>query len=145
MNAVMDLPEILKVLPHRYPMLLVDRIIEMEMPKKVVGIKNLTFNEPFFQGHFPGDPVMPGVLQLEAMAQVGGVLMNQILHREGDIAYFLSVDNAKFRRRLVPGDCMRIEVDVLRMRLGMARVHGRVLCDGEVASEADLMFGFARD
>ena len=145
MSAVLELPEILKILPHRYPMLLVDRIIEMDLPKRIVGIKNLTFNEPFFQGHFPGNPVMPGVLQLEAMAQVGGVLMNQILKREGDIAYFLSVDNAKFRRRLVPGDCMRMEVDVVRVRMGMARVHGRVLCEGEMASEADLMFGFAKE
>ncbi|MDZ4198191.1 MAG: 3-hydroxyacyl-ACP dehydratase FabZ [Kiritimatiellia bacterium] len=145
MSAVMELTDILKILPHRYPMLLVDRVLECDFKTRIVGIKNLTFNESFFQGHFPDHPVMPGVLQLEAMAQVGGILLNRVLKTEGEIAYFLSVDNAKFRKQLIPGDCMRIEVDILRIRLGIAKVHGRILCEGEVASESDLMFGFSRD
>jgi beta-hydroxyacyl-ACP dehydratase FabZ len=114
------------------------------MKSRIVGIKNLTCNEPFFQGHFPGQPVMPGVLQLEAMAQVGGILLAQLLNTPGEVAYFLSVDGARFRRMLVPGDCLRIEVDLLRIKMGMSRVHGRITCEGEVASEADLMFGYAR-
>lgn len=144
MKAVMELSDILKILPHRYPMMMVDRIVECDMKSRIVGIKNLTCNEPFFQGHFPGQPVMPGVLQLEAMAQVGGILLAQLLNTPGEVAYFLSVDGARFRRMLVPGDCLRIEVDLLRIKMGMSRVHGRITCEGEVASEADLMFGYAR-
>ena len=139
----MDVEQIMKILPHRYPMLLVDRIIENDGKTRVVGIKNLTFNEPFFQGHFPGHPVMPGVLQLEAMAQVGGVLMNGLFGREGAVAYFLTVDNAKFRRVVRPGDQLRIEVVFLRARLGMSKVHGKAFVGDELACEADLMFGYA--
>ena len=142
MATVLDIEEVMKILPHRYPMLLVDRIIETDFETKIVGIKNLTINELFFQGHFPGHPVMPGVLQLEAMAQVAGILLNRKLQNPGKIAYFLAIDNAKFRRILQPGDQMRIEVEFLKLRLGMARVHGRVLVDGELACEADLMFGY---
>lgn len=145
MKAVMGPDDLLKVLPHRYPFLMVDRILECDLKSKIVGLKNLTYNEPFFQGHFPGHPVMPGVLQLEAMAQVGGVLLAQLLKTEGQVAYFLAVDNAKFRRMLVPGDSLRIEVELLRIRMGMSRVHGRITCEGELASEADLMFGYAKD
>ncbi len=96
----LNINEILKTLPHRYPMLLVDRIIECDDEKRIVGIKNLTFNEPFFQGHFPENPVMPGVIQLEAMAQVAGILLNRLSKREGQIAYFTSVDKARFRRMI---------------------------------------------
>lgn len=142
MATVLDIEEVMKILPHRYPMLLVDRVIETDFETKIVGIKNLTINELFFQGHFPGHPVMPGVLQLEAMAQVAGILLNRKLQNPGKIAYFLAIDNAKFRRILQPGDQMRIEVEFLKLRLGMARVHGRVLVDGELACEADLMFGY---
>ncbi len=141
----MKYEEICSIIPHRYPFLLVDRIIENDGREWIVGIKNLTANEFFFQGHFPGNPIMPGVLQLEAMAQVGGVLMNRLLKMEGQLAFFLAVDNARFRRVCVPGDQLRIEVRLIRFRLGMARMHGRVLCEGELASEADLMFGYARD
>jgi beta-hydroxyacyl-ACP dehydratase FabZ len=141
----MDVNEICAIIPHRYPFLLVDRILETDGNEQIVGLKNLTFNEPFFQGHFPGNPVMPGVLQLEAMAQVGGVLMNRRLQMEGKLAFFLAVDKARFRRVCVPGDQLRIEVKLVRLRLGMVRMHGRVLCGDEVASEADLMFGYARD
>ncbi len=139
---VIETKEILEILPHRYPILMVDKIIEMDVEsKRIVGIKNLAANEPFFAGHFPGDPIMPGVLQLEAMAQVGGILLNKILGNEGKIAYFLSVDNARFRDMARPGDQLRIEIDLLRVRMGMAKVHGIVKVDGNIVSEADLMFG----
>lgn len=134
--------EILKILPHRYPMQLVDRILECDDKEWVVGIKNLSANEPFFQGHFPGHPVMPGVLQLESMAQVGGVLLSRVLKQEGRIAYFIAIDNARFRRIVQPGDQMRIEVKFSKLRMGMAKVHGTCTVDGEMASEADLMFAY---
>jgi beta-hydroxyacyl-ACP dehydratase FabZ len=140
--ALMETEDIMKILPHRYPMLLVDKIIECDNKTRIVGIKNLTTNELIFQGHFPGHPVMPGVLQLEAMAQVAGVLMSTMLKKESAIAYFLSIDNAKFRRVLKPGDQMRIDVQLLKIRLGVCKVHGQVLCDGELACEADLLFAY---
>lgn len=137
----MDVLEIMKILPHRYPMLLVDRVLECDDKERIVGIKNLTATESYFQGHFPDDPVMPGVLQLEAMAQVAGILVNRVSQCEGAIAYFLAVDNARFRKILRPGDQLRIEVQMTRSRAKMWRVHGQVIVDGEVACEADLMFG----
>lgn len=140
-----SIEEIMNTLPHRYPMLLVDRIIECDDAKRIVGIKNLTMNEAFFQGHFPGHPVMPGVLQLEAMAQVGGVLLSRMLKQEGRVAYFLAIDNARFRKVLQPGDQMRIEVEVLKVRLGMSKVHGKVFVGDEIASEADLMFAYREE
>ena len=141
--SAMEIEEILKYLPHRYPFLLVDRIIESDWEKRIVGIKNVSVNEPFFQGHFPDHPVMPGVLQLEVMAQVGGLLLNRKEGVEGKIAYFTSVDNAKFRRMVVPGDILRIEVEFLRARLRSAKVHGIITVDGEKSCEADLMFSYA--
>lgn len=138
----LEAEDILKILPHRYPMMLVDRVIECDGKERIVAIKNLTFNEPYFQGHFPGHPVMPGVLQLEAMAQVAGVLLNQVYQREANIAYFISIDKARFRKLLKPGDQLRIEVRFQRSRLGMTRVHGTISTDGELATEADLMFTY---
>jgi len=140
--ALLEARDILKILPHRFPILLIDRVIECDDKERVVAIKNLTINEPFFQGHFPGDPVMPGVLQIEAMAQCGGVLVNRMVKKEGQIAYFLAIDNARFRRPCIPGDQLRIEVVFQRARLGMSKLHGRITVDGEVASEADLMFAY---
>lgn len=141
----LDINEIMEILPHRYPFMMVDKILEIDFEKKhIIGLKNLAMNEPFFQGHFPGEPVMPGVLQLEAMAQVGGILMNKLMNNEGAVAYFLAVDNARFRRMARPGDQLRIEVTFKRLRLGMAKVHGVVTIDGELVSEADLMFGGAK-
>lgn len=140
--SVMDSKDILKVLPHRYPMLLVDRVLECDGKERIVGLKNITFNEPYLQGHFPGDPIMPGVLQLEAMAQVAGILMNQMFGGNGRIAYFLAIDNARFRRVVRPGDQLRIEIQFLRARLGMSKVHGQAYVGDELASEADLMFGY---
>ncbi len=143
--AIFECEEIMKILPHRYPMLLVDRIVECDFKTRIVGIKNVTMNEPFFQGHFPGRPIMPGVLQLEAMAQTGGILLNKMHGKEGRIAYYLSVDNAKFRKTIHPGDVMRMEITLLRTRLNMSKVHGVILVDGQLACEADMMFGASED
>lgn len=138
---MMDVTEIMKILPHRYPILLVDRVLECDDKESIVAIKNLTATEPVFQGHFPDNPIMPGVYQLEAMAQTAGILLNRLTEREGGIAYFLAVDNARFRRVLRPGDQMRIEMKMLRLRLNMCRMRGEITVDGEVACEAEMLFG----
>lgn len=137
----MDTVDIMKMLPHRYPLLLVDRVLECDDKDRIVGMKNLTATEPVFQGHFPGNPIMPGVYQLESMAQLAGILVNKLSNKAGEIAYFLAVDNARFRKMLKPGDQLRIEVTMLRARATMWRVHGQITVDGEVACEADLLFG----
>ena len=125
MDTRMEVEDILELLPHRYPFMLVDRILEYHPEEnRIVGLKNLTFNETFFQGHFPGNPVMPGVLQLEAMAQVAGVMLNLRAGNEGKIAYFMSINNAKFRRMVKPGDQLRIEIEGVRIRSRMAVVKG---------------------
>ncbi|NCC51786.1 MAG: 3-hydroxyacyl-ACP dehydratase FabZ [Spartobacteria bacterium] len=141
---MMEAEEILKLLPHRYPFMLVDRVIECDFKERIVGIKNLTFNEPFFQGHFPGHPVMPGVLQIEAMAQVGGILMNKAMNREGAIAYFTGVNNAKFRRMVIPGDTLTMEVKLLKVKLGIIKAHGETRVGDELACEADMTFSYGR-
>jgi len=136
----MDMKDILKFLPHRYPMLLVDKIIECDGEKRIVGIKNVTMNEPFFQGHFPGTPIMPGVLQLEAMAQTAGILLNQVANEDGGgIPYFMAIDKAKFRRLVVPGDQLRMEVDLINMRARSAKFSVKGSVDGEVASQAEML------
>lgn len=140
--TTINIQEILKILPHRYPMLMVDRIIECDDVKHIVGIKNLTFNEPFFQGHFSGMPVMPGVLQLEAMAQVGGVLLSRILKKQSHLPLFMAIDKAKFRNVLAPGDQMRIVVELLKHRGLICRLHGQVFSEDKLASEADMLFMF---
>ncbi len=145
MPALMECEEIMRILPHRYPILLVDRIIECDYEKRIVGIKNVTINEPYFQGHFPGRPIMPGVLQLEAMAQTAGVLLNKVSKRDGLVAYYLAVDNARFRRMVFPGDTLRMEIDFLKARLRMLRVHGKAFVGDELACEADMMFGFQEE
>ena len=138
-TTVLGIEEIMKVLPHRYPFLLVDRILEMEEGKRVVGIKNVTINEPFFQGHFPGHPIMPGVLIVEAMAQVGGMLMlASIQEPDSKVVYFTSLDNVKFRRPVKPGDQLRFELDVVQVRGPLCKVHGVARVDGEVVCEADM-------
>ena len=136
-----DYAEVMRRLPHRYPFLLVDKAEDFVAATSIVGIKNVAANEPFFQGHFPGMPIMPGVLQLEAMAQTAGILLNKVLKSEGKVAYYLGVDKAKFRRMVVPGDQLRMEIKFLKLRLGMAKVSGRALVDGELACEAEMMFG----
>jgi beta-hydroxyacyl-ACP dehydratase FabZ len=140
-GKVLDINMIQRILPHRYPFLLVDRIVEVA-EKKVVGIKNVTINEPFFQGHFPGHPIMPGVLILEAMAQVGGVAALTAKENIGKLAYFLSINNAKFRKPVVPGDILRIEVDLLKMKMGIIQTRAVAKVEGNVVTEADMMFAF---
>ena len=141
METIYDSKAILDILPHRYPFVLVDRIVECNDKDWIVGIKNVAANEPCFQGHFPGMPIFPGVLQLEAMAQTAGILLNRILKSEGKVSYYLGVDKGKFRRMVVPGDQVRMEIQLLRLRMGMAKVAGRALVDGELACEAEMMFG----
>lgn len=139
----MDVNQILDMLPHRYPFMLVDRILDMDIEARtIVGYKNLTFNEPFFQGHFPGEPIMPGVMQLEAMAQISGILLNKVNDKEGQIAYFMSIDKAKFRRKVVPGDSLRMEIKVTRLRSRMAVVEAKAYVGDDLASQAELMFGY---
>ena len=146
MDTRMEVEDILELLPHRYPFMLVDRIIEhLPEENRIVGLKNLTFNETFFQGHFPGNPVMPGVLQLEAMAQVAGVMLNLRAGNKGKIAYFMSINNAKFRRMVKPGDQLRIEIEGVRLRSRMAVVEGCAYVGEELASEAELSFGYGAD
>ena len=138
----MDIGRIMDVLPHRYPFLLVDRIVEVEGRERIVGIKNVTINEPFFQGHFPGHPVMPGVLLIEAMAQVGGMLL--LSYFEGQniddkVVYFMSLDNVKFRRPVVPGDQIRYELEMLSFRGKTCRMKGEGYVDGQLVVEAEMM------
>ena len=131
--------DIMKVLPHRYPFLLVDRILEIEANKRIVGLKNVTINEPFFAGHFPGHPIMPGVLIIEAMAQVGGMLlMGSVKDAESKVVYFMSLDNVKFRRPVKPGDQIRFELDVVQIRGPVCKMRGVGKVDGEIVVEADM-------
>jgi 3-hydroxyacyl-[acyl-carrier-protein] dehydratase len=134
-----DIQEILGFLPHRYPFLLIDRVVEFERRKRLVAIKNVTMNEPFFQGHFPGFPIMPAVLVIEAMAQAGAIIMmSEIPDRHKKLAVFTGIDKAKFRNQVTPGDQLRIEVDVLAFRSRMGRMEARATVDGKLACEATL-------
>jgi UDP-3-O-[3-hydroxymyristoyl] N-acetylglucosamine deacetylase / 3-hydroxyacyl-[acyl-carrier-protein] dehydratase len=136
----MDIERILSVLPHRYPFLLVDRILEVDGATRIVGLKNVTINEPFFQGHFPGHPIMPGVLIVEAMAQVGGCLMLGTMARpETKVVYFMALDRVRFRRPVRPGDQLRLEVKALQVRGPTCRMKGVATVDGKVAAEAEMM------
>jgi len=139
----LDINEIMEILPHRYPFLLVDRILECDDEKRIVGIKNLTVNEPFFQGHFPGHPVMPGVLQMEALAQVAGILLNKLFGGEGKISYFAAIDSARFRRHVVPGDQLSLEIDIIKAKPRLSKVHAKAFVGDQLASSADLMFSSA--
>jgi len=134
----MDAAQIMQLLPHRYPMLLVDRVIEVVDGERIVGIKNVTINEPFFQGHFPGHPIMPGVLIVEAMAQVGGLLLlNKIEDPDDKVLYFMTMDKVKFRRPVTPGDTITLEAEVLRLRSEVCKMRGRALVEGNVVAEAE--------
>jgi len=139
-EGVLDIHEVLKILPHRYPFLMVDRIVGFEGESKCIGVKNVTINEPYFPGHFPGHPIMPGVLQLEAMAQVSSVLMLRKPENIGKIGYFMSADNVKWRRPVLPGDTLVIETDIVKMRGSIGQTRCRCLVNGEVVSEAELKF-----
>lgn len=139
-EAFLDINGIMKIMPHRYPFLLIDRIIDLEPQKKVIAIKNVTINEPFFQGHFPGHPIMPGVLIVEAMAQAGGVLLlNAVENPETKVVYFMSIDRVKFRKPVVPGDQLRFEVEMLSFRRNTCRMQGKAYVDDKVVTEANLM------
>jgi 3-hydroxyacyl-[acyl-carrier-protein] dehydratase len=133
---MMTVNEIMKLLPHRYPFLLVDRIVDLQPGVAATGVKNVTINEPFFQGHFPGQPIMPGVLIIEAMAQVAGVMAFRS-GIEGKAVYFMSIDNAKFRRPVVPGDQVVMEIKVLKQRGNVWRFSGAATVDGKLVSEAE--------
>ena len=143
-KTLMDIHQIMQCLPHRYPFLLVDRIVELEGDQRVVGIKNVTINEPFFPGHFPGAPVMPGVLIIEAMAQVAGVMIYRDLpDKEKKLIYFTGIESAKFRRPVLPGDQLRIEMTLLNRRSNFGKMQGRVTVDGKLAAEAVVLFAVA--
>jgi len=138
--TVLDIRGILESLPHRYPFLLLDRILEMEPGKRIVAIKNVSFNESFFQGHFPGAPVMPGVLIVEAMAQAGAVLILQAVPDRGTkLVYFTGIDGARFRRPVVPGDRLQLTLEVLRLRPRACLMRGVAEVEGEVAAEAEIL------
>lgn len=140
-HVVYTTVDILKILPHRYPFLLVDRILALEPEKRITGLKNVTVNEPFFQGHFPGAPVMPGVLIIESMAQVAGVLIYRDLpEKEKKLIYFTGIENAKFRRPVVPGDQLLIEMELLSRRNNFGKMAGRATVDGKLAAEAVVLF-----
>ncbi len=133
----MDILEIQSLIPHRYPFLLIDRIVELEPLKRIVAIKNVTMNEPFFQGHFPGVPVMPGVLIIEAMAQAGAVLLfREVPDRANKLMYFAAIESARFRKPVTPGDQLRLEIEVIKYRSGYGKLSGKAYVDGAVVCEA---------
>ena len=140
--AEMDIGEILKYLPHRYPMLLIDRVVEMQLGESLVAIKNVSYNEPYFQGHFPNRPVMPAVIILEAMAQATGILVLRSIDKlpsEKSIYYFVGIDGARFRRPVEPGDQLRIEVKLIRSSRGIWKLRSDATVDGETVASGDLM------
>ena len=138
--SILDSVAIQQILPHRYPFLLVDKIIELEPRVRIVGIKQVTVNEQFFTGHFPGAPVMPGVLQIEALAQVGAILaLREFEDRDNKIPFFTGIDNARFRRPVVPGDTLRLEVTALRIGSRVQKMHGVASVDGQVTAEAEIL------
>ncbi len=136
--------KIMSIIPHRYPFLLIDRIIEFEEKKRIIAVKNVTINEPFFQGHFPGNPIMPGVLILEACAQAGAVLLlYSIPEREKKLIYFAGIDNAKFRKPVMPGDTLRLEVEIMNLRSWTCKLRGIAKVDGNVVAEAEILSAMA--
>ena len=141
MDSIYSVTDIMKFLPHRYPFILVDRILELEPGKRVKALKNVTINEPFFQGHFPQSPIMPGVLIMEAMAQAGGVLVIESLppEKHGSLVYFMGIDKARFRRPVVPGDQLVLEIDMIKSRGKAAKLAGVATVDGKRVAEAEVL------
>lgn len=137
---MLDINEIKKIIPHRYPFLLVDRILEVEDGKRTVGYKNISANEEFFNGHFPDYPVMPGVLIVEALAQVGAVAMLKLPDNQGRLAFFAGIDNCRFKRQVVPGDQLRLEVEMTRVKGKIGKGKGIATVDGELVCETEIMF-----
>ncbi len=144
-DTVLEVTDIMKILPHREPFLFVDRIVKLEYGKHATGIKNVTINDYFFKGHFPGRPVMPGVIIIEAMAQVGGVMMLAPEENRGKLAFFMAINNVKFRKPVIPGDQLILEVEAVKVKSKTGQVRGRALVDGKVVAEADLMFALVED
>jgi beta-hydroxyacyl-ACP dehydratase FabZ len=142
---ILDVNDIQRMLPHRYPFLLIDRVVEIEPGKSIAALKNVTINESFFQGHFPGKPIMPGVLQIEALAQAGGVLVYKSVQTDDNIVYFMSIDKVKFRKPVVPGDQLRLEVSFTQARGKVYRFKGQALVDGQVVCQAEFMAMTARE
>ena len=140
---VLSATEIQSIIPHRYPMLLVDRIVELEPLKRAVGIKNVTMNEQFFLGHFPGEPVMPGVLLIEAMAQVGGIAMLYPQENRGKLAFFAGIDRVKFRRPVVPGDQVRMVAEIVKIRGAMGKVWAEAFVDDQLVAEGEFLFALS--
>jgi len=136
----LDSAEIQRIIPHRYPFLLIDRVLELEPGKRIVGVKNVSGNEPFFQGHFPGNPIMPGVLIVEALAQAGSVLLLSQPEERGKLPLFAGIDGLRFRRPVVPGDQLRLEVEFIMRRRSIGRGRARATVDGELAAEGELTF-----
>ena len=140
-KVLVNTVEIMEFLPHRYPFLLLDRIVEYEEGKRIVGLKNVTINEPFFQGHFPGVPVMPGVLIVEAMAQAGGVLVFKTLpEREKKLVFLMGIEGARFRKPVQPGDQLRLELEVIRVKARVGKLAGKAYVDGALVAEAEILF-----
>jgi 3-hydroxyacyl-[acyl-carrier-protein] dehydratase len=137
---MLDIQQIKDIIPHRYPFLLVDRVLEVEEGKRAVGIKNVSANEEFFNGHFPEYPVMPGVLIVEALAQVGAVAMLKKEENRGRLAFFAGIDSCRFKRQVVPGDQLRLEVEIIRLRGSLGKGKATATVDGEIACEAEIMF-----
>lgn len=141
----LDIEKILKILPHRYPFLLVDRVLELEKGKSIVAIKNVTYNEPFFQGHFPVKKVMPGVLIIESVAQAGGILLYHSIPDPENVLVFLSaIHNAKFRKPVIPGDQLRLEAELTKLRKKVSYLKGKVYVDGEIVAEGEIMAALLR-
>jgi 3-hydroxyacyl-[acyl-carrier-protein] dehydratase len=137
---MMDIAGILDVVPHRYPFLLVDRVLELQAGRRIVALKNVTINEPFFPGHFPGTPIMPGVLIVEALAQAGGILLlHEMPDRHEKLFYFTGIDGARFRRTVVAGDQLRLTVEVLKLRKSTCKMRGKAEVDGQLAAEAEIL------